>query len=66
MHGGISHRLQSLDDINRIERACEPDDESLLTDLLWADPVRDKKADKTIFNDNTDRGISVIFGKQPL
>ena len=63
MHGGISHRLQSLNDINDVNRVQEPDEDSLLTDLLWADPAKSKKAEKTVFKDNSERGISVLFGK---
>ena len=40
MHGGISHRLTSVDSINRFERRMEPPDDSLLADLLWADPAK--------------------------
>lgn len=47
MHGGISHRLTSLNAINRIERRMEPPDDTLLADLLWADPVKDSKASAT-------------------
>ena len=43
MHGGISHRLTSLEAINSIDRFMEPPDETLLADLLWADPAPDRK-----------------------
>ena len=44
----------------------EPPDDTLLADLLWADPVKDKNASKTTFIDNNERGISVYFGRTPL
>ena len=44
MHGGISHRLTSVDAINKIERRMEPPDDTLLADLLWADPARGSSA----------------------
>lgn len=66
MHGGISHRLSSIDVINQIERRMEPSDETLLADLLWADPVKDKYASNTKIIDNEARGISVMFGRKPL
>ena len=44
MHGGISHRLTSLEAINEVDRIMEPGDETLLADLLWADPANDRKA----------------------
>ena len=40
MHGGISHRLTSLAAINEVDRRMEPSDETLLADLLWADPAK--------------------------
>ena len=66
MHGGISHRLTNLNEINKVDRRMEPPDDSLLADLLWADPVKDKKADTVDFIDNNERGISVYFGSAPL
>ena len=66
MHGGISHRLTSLEAINNIERRMEPPDDTLLADLLWADPAKDRKASTINYIDNEERGISVYFGKAPL
>ena len=66
MHGGISHRLTSTEAINQIERRMEPPDDSLLADLLWADPAKGRSAMTTNFIDNAERGISVYFGKAPL
>lgn len=66
MHGGISHRLTSVDVINTIDRRMEPPDDTLLADLLWADPAKGKSAMTTTFTENHERGISVYFGKQPL
>ena len=66
MHGGISHRLTNIDCINKIERRMEPPDDSLLADLLWADPAKGRSAMKTTYTENHERGISVYFGKAPL
>ena len=44
MHGGISKKLTSLEAINQVSRNMEPPDDSLLADLLWADPASDRKA----------------------
>ena len=44
MHGGISEKLTSLEVINQVSRNMEPPDDSLLADLLWADPASDRKA----------------------
>ena len=44
----------------------EPPDDSLLADLLWADPAKGRSAMTSNFTDNNERGISVYFGKTPL
>jgi serine/threonine-protein phosphatase 2B catalytic subunit len=44
----------------------EPPDDSLLSDLLWADPAKGRAAFTTSFEDNQERGISVYFGREPL
>mmetsp|Transcript_5759 Transcript_5759/g.6886 ORF Transcript_5759/g.6886 Transcript_5759/m.6886 type:complete len:87 (+) Transcript_5759:235-495(+) len=66
MHGGISKRLTSLEAINEIDRRKEPEDDSLLADILWADPVKDKLASSTLYKNNDERGISCYFGMPPL
>ena len=66
MHGGISQRLTSLASINKIDRRREPPDNSLLADLLWADPAHQKNCENFDYADNADRGISCVFGKKPL
>lgn len=66
MHGGISHRLTSLEAINSLDRFMEPPDETLLADLLWADPAPDRKCSSIEYKSNENRGISVVFGKEPL
>ena len=66
MHGGISQRLTNLNVINQFERRMEPDDSSLLSDLLWADPAPTKTCDRIQFKENKERGISCYFGKTPL
>ena len=66
MHGGISKRVTSIADIQKIQRRMEPDDETLLADLLWADPAPARKAEKMEFTENKERGIACYFGKNPL
>ncbi|KAI0260731.1 Metallo-dependent phosphatase [Gloeopeniophorella convolvens] len=39
VHGGISPELNTVSDIDRINRFQEPGSHGLLCDLLWADPV---------------------------
>ena len=65
MHGGISQFVTSVDAINQIDRKMEPPEEDcLLSDLLWADPASNREVDTDyVFNDK--RAISVAFGKRP-
>ena len=66
MHGGISEKLTSLSDINKIDRRMEPQDDTLLADLLWADPAKNKRCDKFDYVFNEERNISCYFGRTPL
>ena len=66
VHGGISERLTSLSDINMIDRQMEPEDDTLLADLLWADPARNKECNQFDYVYNEERNISCYFGKAPL
>ena len=65
MHGGISERLSSIEDIQNIDRKQEPPEEdNLLSDLLWADPAGNRETENDyVFNEK--RSVSVIFGKRP-
>jgi len=56
-HGGISHHLNDLNQINRIDRPCDVPDKGLLCDLLWSDPEEGIKG----YHPN-DRGVSFVFG----
>ena len=44
----------------------EPPDDTLLADLLWADPASGKKALTINYEDNRERGIACYFGRTPL
>ena len=41
VHGGISPELQTIDDIQSIDRFREPPSSGPMCDLLWADPLED-------------------------
>ena len=58
--------MTNLSDINKIDRKMEPEDDTLLADLLWADPAKNKDADKIDYIFNEERNISCKFGKEPL
>jgi serine/threonine-protein phosphatase 2B catalytic subunit len=65
VHGGISPDLNSLLDIERIERVSEPPRAGLFCDLLWSDPV-DTPTGSLVekFKYNTARSCSYYFGQQ--
>ena len=60
-HGGISRELKNLDQINKIRKPIEVDDEGIMCDLLWSDPNPDGNGWK-----ESDRGVSYIFGINQL
>ena len=66
MHGGISPEMNTLDDINKINRFVEPPLSGFLCDLLWSDPGGDKEARTLKFAKNTERECSFKFGLDPV
>ena len=66
MHGGISPQLTSLDAINLFDRKMEPpDNDCLMTDLLWADPARNAETEVD-YTANEKRGAGIVYGKGPV
>ena len=61
-HGGISSKIQYVEDINKINRFVEAPLTGLFCDLLWADPVEDENGVMPESADNVTRGCSVVFG----
>ncbi|OHT07443.1 Serine/threonine protein phosphatase PP1-gamma catalytic subunit [Tritrichomonas foetus] len=61
IHGGLSPRLRFLSQLYDIERPNNGEDNQLVSDILWSDPEAriDEWAD-------SDRGISYLFGCNPL
>lgn len=62
MHGGLSPELTKIKKIDSLHRPTEVPTVGLLCDLLWSDPVQDKKG----WSDNNERGISKLFGPDVL
>jgi len=60
-HGGISPHIESIAQINKINRNIEIPDKGILCDLTWADPKRQRNK----WADN-DRGISYTFNEKAL
>lgn len=57
VHGGLFSKDDvTLDEISKINRFCEPPDQGLMSDMLWADPiaVRGRHPSK--------RGVGLSFG----
>ncbi|GMT32999.1 hypothetical protein PFISCL1PPCAC_24296, partial [Pristionchus fissidentatus] len=71
MHGGISPKLRSLQDIVDIERPIvEFMNNTLACDLVWSDPATASKKDIRGFKPNLEReptaGIGQLFGKDAV
>ena len=62
MHGGISPNMRSKKDIDYINRRQEPPTEGLFCDLLWSDPLDDRKAKRNTFSNNNSRNCSYYYG----
>lgn len=66
VHGGISPELNSVQDVNKINRFKEIPSRGLMCDLLWADPTEDYDEDSEenisdIYIPNKVRGCSYSF-----
>ena len=65
MHGGISNNVPSIEAINLVDRKMEPPEEDcLMSDLLWADPAKNSNKDCD-YEFNETRMVSVLFGEKP-
>ena len=66
VHGGINPQLESFEMINSCERRVEPEESTLLSDLIWSDPLPDSMARHTDFKNNHQRGTAYMYGRRPL
>lgn len=63
VHGGISHDLKTINDIERIDRFREIPKTGLFCDIVWADPVDTQTgAFEGLVKPNNVRGCSYFFG----
>jgi len=71
VHGGLSPRIETLNDIKELYRFDEVPQDSALTDLLWSDPILEDEEMSTRdilefreleYADNVERGIGYFFG----
>ena len=57
VHGGLSPKLENLDDLTKLERYKEIEHEGIITDILWSDPEADIEGYKI-----SPRGAGFLFG----
>ncbi|BFU22728.1 calcineurin catalytic subunit A, putative [Entamoeba histolytica HM-1:IMSS-B] len=75
-HGGISPDMTTINQINSIDRFHEPPLEGLFCDLLWGDPISEKRFeeqpgfkkhyDTITFLPNNERNCSYYFGYKAI
>ncbi|CAK4076850.1 unnamed protein product [Aphanomyces euteiches] len=63
LHGGLSPEIQTIDEINDLDRFVEPKPSGALCDLLWSDPSKDKEQNEE-WAPNPVRGCSYLFSEQ--
>jgi serine/threonine-protein phosphatase PP1 catalytic subunit len=61
VHGGLSPHLQTIKQINQINRFCKIPDDGLLCDLMWSDPAN--ITDKWGINS---RGVSCTYNPEAI
>ncbi|KAF0720522.1 Aste57867_241 [Aphanomyces stellatus] len=63
LHGGLSPEIDTIDEINDLDRFVEPKPSGPLCDLLWSDPSKDKDQNED-WAPNPIRGCSYLFSEQ--
>lgn len=63
LHGGISKDIDTIHDIEKLDRMQPCPHSGAMTDLIWSDPNDEKP--ESDYEPNP-RGASFLFGKKPL
>lgn len=63
MHGGISQRVNSIDQLRRTKKPDNIPDDGLLCDLMWADPEPNQREEWAF---NKSRGVGVTFNEKAV
>jgi len=67
VHGGISPSMETLSDLNTINRFSEPPKSGIFCDLIWSDPVEAENGIATErYKPNETRGCSYIYSKDAV
>jgi len=72
-HGGLSPGVKTLDDLEKIDRFVEPEENLTLLDILWSDPITEERVDSMTdeefseflsidWRPNPSRGCSYCYG----
>lgn len=63
MHGGISQKITTLDNLKKVKKPENIPDDGLLCDLMWADPEKNQRDN---FEFNQSRGVGVTFNEKAV
>ena len=63
MHGGISQKISSLDQLKKIKKPENIPDDGILCDLMWADPEKNQRDN---YEFNSSRGVGVTFNEKAV
>lgn len=63
MHGGVSSKITTLDNLRKTKKPENIPDDGLLCDLMWADP---EKGQRENYEFNHSRGVGVTFNEKAV
>ncbi|EMH74210.1 calcineurin catalytic subunit A, putative [Entamoeba histolytica HM-1:IMSS-B] len=75
-HGGISPEIKKIEEINEINRFCEPPSKGIMCDILWSDPITEEFLNEHLdfkmyyksieFIPNVERNCSYKYGYKAI